>query len=231
MRSCLPLLFCACASVPPAEGTAVADSVPAPPWTLVYADGAGNLHRWSQADGMSSVTFVYDPVTPEQSSTGMYSGGPPREERLVSGDPRVRALWAGARALQADTARHWPSRDKGTGAFTLITSAGTAEFIVEQGDALAAWADLAAPFGVVVGVAHDAKGGAIVRDDEGRAFYLEHIDSWPPEVHGKRVKVSGKITTKQHLPEALNGAGGERSAGASGSQSVIEAPSWVPATD
>ncbi len=36
-----------------------------------YVDGNGNLYA------ISSTTIVYDPITPEESSTGTYSGGEP----------------------------------------------------------------------------------------------------------------------------------------------------------
>lgn len=95
---------------------------PTPPWSLVYADGSANVHRLD-ADG-DAVTYAYEPVTPARSSTGTYSGGPPRHERLAVADPRVAAVWRAVAAVEADVARHARARAKGDGAFT-VTEAGT----------------------------------------------------------------------------------------------------------
>jgi hypothetical protein len=123
------------------------DSVPSAPWKLTYADGAANVYSWSQDQAGSPVYFVYDPVTPETSSTGSYSGGSPREEQLSAGDSRLSELWSKARALQLDTAAHSPSRDKGTGAFSLVTPEGEERFIVQQGESLASLSSLLNRFG------------------------------------------------------------------------------------
>ena len=97
-------------------------------WSLTYADGAAN------GDAISPTSFTYTPVTPEQSSTGMYSGGPPRAGSLA---PEIAArILAAAEALAADTANHVEDRGKGTGAFTLTTGRGSQHFIVVRGPAL-----------------------------------------------------------------------------------------------
>jgi hypothetical protein len=144
----LLLFACACASTPPSENAAMNDPVPSAPWKLTYADGSANVYSWWQDQAGSPVYFVYDPVTPETSSTGSYSGGSPREEQLSAGDARLGELWSTARALQRDTAHHAPSRDKGTGAFSLVTPQGEERFIVQQGERLASLSPLLARFGV-----------------------------------------------------------------------------------
>lgn len=121
--------------------------VPPAPWRLTYADGSANVYRWWQDEPGGAVHFVYQPVKPEESSTGLYSGGPPRAEQLAAGDPRVEELWTTALALQADTARHAARRDKGTGAFTL-TRGGEERFIVQRGESLEALSPLLNRFGV-----------------------------------------------------------------------------------
>lgn len=142
------LLFAsACASTAPSENAVMNDPLPPAPWKLSYADGSANLYSWRQDQAGSPVYFVYDPVTPERSSTGSYSGGSPREEQLSAGDARLRELWSKVRALQADTARHSPSRDKGTGAFSLVTPNGEEQFIVQQGESLASLSPLLDRFG------------------------------------------------------------------------------------
>ncbi len=113
-------------------------ALPAPPWRLEFADGSGNLHRLTQDGPGAPVRWVYDPVTPARSSSGLYSGGPAR-----AGDAApdlARALWAEAERLAAAPATHAPTRAKGTGHLALETPAGRREVLVAQG----AFADLEA---------------------------------------------------------------------------------------
>jgi hypothetical protein len=104
--------------------------MPVAPWSLVYADGAANVYRFA-ADG-DGVRFAYEPVTPERSSTGRYSGGEPVELRLAHDDPRLAALWRHVAALEADGAQHVAARMKGDGAFTVETVEGTRQFLVAR---------------------------------------------------------------------------------------------------
>lgn len=101
---------------------------PTPPWTLVYADGSANVFRF-QADRVG-VRFTYEPIRPEQSSTGTYSGGAPIEQLLAGDDPRLAAVWEQALALEADTEHHADERNKGDGAFTLTTGEQRRRFLV-----------------------------------------------------------------------------------------------------
>lgn len=94
---------------------------PQPPWTLAYADGSGNGYLFEADD--AGVHFTYDPVTPERSSTGTYSGGDPIDVQLTAEDPRFETLWEHATKLEADKARHAQERNKGDGALT-VTSDG-----------------------------------------------------------------------------------------------------------
>lgn len=100
-------------------------------WSLAYADGAANAYV------ITPTSFTYTPVTPEQSSTGMYSGGPPRAGSLTIA--QAAQILAAAQALAADRGNHVEDRGKGTGAFALTTAAGAQEFIVERGPALLAF--------------------------------------------------------------------------------------------
>jgi hypothetical protein len=109
--------------------------IPAGQWSVVYADGSANQYVIEgSADGAS---FVYDPVTPEQSSTGTYSGGDPRSGPLDR--VRVAELWRQVRAFEADTEQHAPDRNKGTGAFSIRDANGKRSFIVERTPALLAF--------------------------------------------------------------------------------------------
>lgn len=117
------------------------------PWsTIGVADGSANFHRFTRgADGR--VKYAYVPVTPEQSSTGFYSGGPPREEDLAANDARLVELWDLLRKLEADQAKHTPDRAKGTGAISWDGAAGKREFIILRGAELDGLLKLLAGFG------------------------------------------------------------------------------------
>jgi hypothetical protein len=97
---------------------------------ISYADGAANLYRFVEDDG--GVHFTYDPVTPERSSTGTYSGGDPREERFPVDDPRYLELRRHLAALEADPSIQVERRDKGTGAITIDGRS----FVIARGPAL-----------------------------------------------------------------------------------------------
>lgn len=100
------------------------------PWSLVYADGAANVYRLDAT--ADEVRFAYEPMTPERSSTGHYSGGDPCQEILTGDDPRLDALWRQVDALEADRSHHAAERNKGDGAFTVTTAGGTRRFLVRR---------------------------------------------------------------------------------------------------
>jgi hypothetical protein len=128
-------------SAPPAESSEpetpppTLSDVPDAPWRVSYHDGSGNAFHFEQTQ--ASVSYTYTPVTPERSSTGMYSGGEPRAGTLV--EEQVAGLWKRLLQLDAETAAHTEERGKGTGAFLLVTPAGERSFIVERGESLAAF--------------------------------------------------------------------------------------------
>lgn len=77
----------------------------------------------------------------------------------------------------------------------------------------------------LTGTAQNAKGGAVLVDGD-KVYYLAGVDSWPDEVHGKKVQVTGVTTRRQYLPEARQAKDGAWSQGAVGQQDVIDAPTW-----
>jgi hypothetical protein len=115
------------------------------PWSVTYHDGSGNGFRfWEDAEG-EGARFEYTPIRPENSSTGVYSGGERKSGRL--GDGRARELWRWVRRLEADASLHTDSRMKGTGAFNLAESAdGTREFIIKGSALLSKFDKFLAPF-------------------------------------------------------------------------------------
>ncbi len=105
------------------------------PWSIDYADGAANRYRLrSDADG---ARFEYVPVTPEQSSTGRYSGGPPHAGVLTA--DAITAIRAHVGVMELATGLHLSDRIKGSGSFTVTDSAGTRSFLLGRCDSLAAW--------------------------------------------------------------------------------------------
>jgi hypothetical protein len=81
------------------------------PFRLEIADGNGNVHLCEQLAG-GPARFEYRPVRPEDSSSGVYSGGPAREGTLAEAD--VKALWELVAAAVEDESRHVERREKGT---------------------------------------------------------------------------------------------------------------------
>ena len=117
-------------------------TVPSAPWSIAYFDGSANAYHFV-TDG-DVTTFEYRPVTPERSSTGMYSGGEPRTARLDAA--QVAELWRQIRELESNPELHSADRMKGTGAFHLTDAAGTRGFIIVRGPALLAFDELVGAF-------------------------------------------------------------------------------------
>jgi hypothetical protein len=115
------------------------------PWSVIYHDGSGNGFRFWKDAGGEGARFEYTPIRPDNSSTGIYSGGEPKSGRLD--DRRARELWWWVRRLEADASLYTDSRMKGTGAFRLMESAGgTREFIIKGSALLIKFNKFLAPF-------------------------------------------------------------------------------------
>lgn len=104
---------------------------PAPPWTLEFYDGSANGYTFSQADKGSPGSFDFDPITPEQSSSGFYSGGTPASGPLSS--EQVTALWEWVHLFQSDESLQCEQRPKGTGWFVIKKADTKTEFYVDRG--------------------------------------------------------------------------------------------------
>lgn len=114
-------------------------SLPTPPWRVHFADGSANRTELWQTHVGAPICFAYRPVTPAESSTGLYSGGSPREGAL---EPEgFEALWAELGRLEASPDLHAPSRMKGTGMFHVQQDGAERTFLVTR-DALTRWAAL-----------------------------------------------------------------------------------------
>jgi hypothetical protein len=100
-------------TVPPSTDPASAPAtIPAAPWTVRVFDGSGNVWRLSRDASALPATFAYEPMTPERSSSGVYSGGEPASGRLTAAGEGL--LWQQVRRVQGDTAHHITARRMGT---------------------------------------------------------------------------------------------------------------------
>lgn len=102
-------------------------------WNFTYSDGANNRYTISRATPEAPASFVYDPVTAAESSSGLYDGGPPAAGELS--EAQVEALWRELLALRTDTDRHAEQRTKGSGAISWDSPAGEVAFLVRMGAA------------------------------------------------------------------------------------------------
>ncbi|MEM7581969.1 MAG: hypothetical protein AAF560_01195 [Acidobacteriota bacterium] len=105
-------------------------------WTVSYWDSSGNGYRFT-ANPDGTARFVYRPVTPEQSSSGTYSGGDPCEATLEPRD--VAALFERVNELAASSALHIEKRQMGTGQFRIHEGDMVRRFILRNGSALRAF--------------------------------------------------------------------------------------------
>jgi len=75
------------------------------------------------------------------------------------------------------------------------------------------------------GTARDAAMGAVVRTSQGTVYVLG-VESWPDDVQGKTVTVTGTLQRRKLAPDPVVGADGGVSHGAAGSQVVVEDARW-----
>ena len=100
------------------------------PWQVTYADGSGNHYTFSCASPDESAHFTYAPVTPERSSSGIYSGGQPAAGQLTGA--QTQTLWNHLRRLHADTGHHAAHRAMGTGAVWWQTPTDERRFLIDS---------------------------------------------------------------------------------------------------
>lgn len=78
----------------------------------------------------------------------------------------------------------------------------------------------------VRGIARDAKGGAVLLPANTDPIYIEGLSSWPDEVLGKEVSVTGVLREKKLIPDPYIASDGGISQGAIGTQMVLEKATW-----
>lgn len=96
-----------------------------PPMHYTYADGSGNRYI------LSPISLEYDPVTPEESSTGMYSGGEPKTVTITA-EQFLRAQTVLQSAIN-NTAIHIPDRIKTSGAISVVDKNETKGYVIQPG--------------------------------------------------------------------------------------------------
>lgn len=107
-------------------------AVPSAPWSITYADGSGNVYTVHDDGG--GAAYTYEPVTPERSSSGTYSGGAPRSGPLAAATTET--LWSKVQAFAIATAEHVTERAMMTGSFSIKDASGERSFIVRPSPAL-----------------------------------------------------------------------------------------------
>ncbi len=78
----------------------------------------------------------------------------------------------------------------------------------------------------LTGIAHDAKGGAILETDDGDVLYIRGLDGWPGHVLGQRVEVTATRGREKLFADPEVGEDGGISQGAFGDQSVLRDATW-----
>jgi hypothetical protein len=93
-----------------------------------YADGSGNRYIITQG------TLSYIPVTPEESSSGMYSGGDPKEILLKGNQYNaIRSLLDNAITKNLSSSIHMDGRVKMSGLISVVDQEGRREYILKPG--------------------------------------------------------------------------------------------------
>ncbi len=108
-----------------------AEGPDAAPWTVTVADGSGSVTTFTQPiEGPAA--WHYRPVTPAESSSGVYSGGAPASGTLTAS--QADALWEHARAAEGEPADK--GRAKGTLLVEVESPAGRCAVVVSRADAV-----------------------------------------------------------------------------------------------
>lgn len=112
--------------------------LPAPPWTVRFADGSGNNYWFSMdAESQSGLAdWAFVPVPPAQAPMGGHTGGV-KAKGSASLAAAADAWVALLRLLQSDTTS--PHRDMLHGAVTVTTEAGKRELVARPCAALCAF--------------------------------------------------------------------------------------------
>ncbi|MCA9491525.1 MAG: hypothetical protein KC621_16450 [Myxococcales bacterium] len=95
-----------------------------------------------------------------------------------------------------------------------------------------AWMSLLALAGaeaaMIEGVARDAKGGAVILLDDGAPVYVDGLETWPPGVHGLRIRAEGEEVSERYVPAATVAPDGAISQGTTPGSALdrVLRPTW-----
>jgi len=78
----------------------------------------------------------------------------------------------------------------------------------------------------ITGVAQNGKAGALVKTNDGKAYYIEGLNAWPLDIHNKQVTVSGKLKTETVDENEMKNEQGEWKAGLVGEIKTIRNAVW-----
>lgn len=98
------------------------------PLTYIYTDGNNNNYRLT-----SEMKLIYEPITPELSSSGIYSGGNPKEVMLCKKD--YKELTKLIMSTFNNKENHIETRNMGTAMIKLIFTENKTQSAFIRGDA------------------------------------------------------------------------------------------------
>lgn len=106
-------------------------------WVLRYRDGSGNEYHFWRLKKETTARYRYTPIQPRQSSSGIYSGGAPKQGTLskAASEEILRRV----RQIEAHLEAGKVLWSKGTGVFRVSTRAETRAFSLKRGVALIGW--------------------------------------------------------------------------------------------
>ena len=110
------------------------DDTPHAPWTVVFADGSGNSTTVERDAADGPVTLRYRPVTPAESSSGVYSGGQPRSKPMEA--RRAAELWRAVRGAEQAKGQHTATRTMGSARVILTVDGKNRSFGLAPGEAM-----------------------------------------------------------------------------------------------
>ena len=73
----------------------------------------------------------------------------------------------------------------------------------------------------LLGLAKDAKGGAVIITTDNNVIYIKGLQSWSPDIADSLVSVSGLLKQEKIIPDPITDKNGAISTGAFGEQFVI----------
>ena len=79
---------------------------------------------------------------------------------------------------------------------------------------------------IIVGIAENAKFGAVVLTSDREAYYLDGLSTWDTWVHKKKISVTGVLRTETLKAEDLKNEKGEWNQGMEGERKILLGPHW-----